>query len=246
MVTRINRKIYNNAINDRESLKALSFAILAKNIHQKSVFKDWSYESIAAAFGCSQNTARKRIGKLKEMGLVELKNEKGHPYLVFNRLRSAKILTRYRGFRYPKNKDVVIERIDASSLKNIETGLKAQLIVEIEVQKDWYKHRPIRKRHGSVVRSTRFVNPNFKDYGISRGTLAARLHCSQNSLSKIIEYGEKNNLFRCKRAKIEEFLVERGYARQAWEDCEEIRRGWDYAMNSRLCRRSANRYALVP
>lgn len=245
MLTRIKRSTYQKAIDDRESLKALAFAIHAKNKNTKSVYKDWSYASIAEALGCSYNTARKRVKKLREMGLVELKNEKGHPYLVFKKLRSAKIYTRYRGFRYPKNKDVIIERIDASNLKNIETGLMALVIVEIEKQKDWYRHRPIRVR-GRLARSTRFIDPSFKDYGISRAKLTSRIHCSNATLTKIIAYGEKNLLFKCKVAKIEELWVEGGLARYRMGLSEQAQNDWDYAMRSRLCRRGANRYTLVP
>ena len=245
MVTRIKRSTYSKAIDDRESLKAIAFAIRAKNVHQKSVFKDWSYERLGAAIGCSKNTARTRIKKLMEMGLVELKNEKGHPYLVFKKLRSAKIHTRYHGFCYPKNKDVVIERIDASNLKSIETGLQALVIVEIEKQKEWYKHRPIRVR-GKIARSTRWNNPSFHDFGISRETLTARIHCSNKTLTRIISYGEQNLLFKCKRAKIEETRVCGGCARQIFNASTEAQERWDYAMKSRLCRREANKFVLVP
>lgn len=226
-------------------MRALAFAIKAKSVCAPSAFKDWSYARLSKAVGCSENTARKRIAMLFEMGLVESSQEKGHSYLFFKRLRSAKVHTRYRGLRYPKNKDVVVEKIDTSSLKSIETGLMALLIVEIERQKNWYKHQPIRARGGSRVRLSRKANPYFVDYGISRKTITHRLHCSETTLENVIKYGENQEMFICKRGKRHEMEVERGFARQAMEFSNEIAKNWHFAMNSRLCRVETNHYQVI-
>lgn len=247
MITRIDRRTYLNTINagDTEALKAIAFAIRAKSVRVSSVFKDWSYASIALKLGCSYNTARKRVKKLQEMGLVELKNEKGHPYLVFKRLRSKKVHTRYHGTRYPRNRDVIVSKLDTSSLKNIETGLRALLIVVIEKGKDIERHRPIRGKLERGSRSIRRVNPYFHDYGISRKTLTRRLHCGNDTLTKVIAHGEKQKLFVCHHGEKVTMLYKKGKAKDAFAADPELQLLWGYATNSCFGRREPNRYELV-
>lgn len=245
MVARVKRTEYNKALGDIESLKALAFAVRAKNVNAPSVFKNWTYASLAEAVGCGQTTARKRVKRLVEMGLVENKIVNGRQYLIFKKLRSGKIRARYaRWLRYPKNRDVIINGIDVSSLKSIETGLRALVIVEIEKQKDWFKHQPIRKRSERCARLSRWADPRFVDYGIARSTLTRKLHCSETTLSKILRYGAKNNLFSVKRSEVEKLFVGKGMARQAFELCPEAFSGYHYAMSSYVCRRETNRYSI--
>lgn len=200
---------------DAETRKALAFAIFIKQNNETSVVKGWSYKELAAISELSINTCRKRVAKLREMNLVAEFHRGATNYLKFRCLRHPAVKTQQGNTRRFDFLDADISRLDFSSVKTIELGLRAMVIYEIQKQKDWYGQVAFRGRMPKGV--ARLIRKKLRgrglqtisDNGLSYTTIAKRTGASRNTVTTIIEHGERLLLFR--KAKQERRQVYAGY-----------------------------------
>ena len=205
---KLSKKIYNDNIGDRHAVKALALFVFVKENKPTSVFTDYTITALAKFANLSRNTTRKRIKKLEEMGLVERVGKNGQ-HLLFKRARM-------------RCANVNVSKIKKDSVRNIELGLKALLIYEIQRSKDWVKQRVYQAtnpKEGTplkvVKRAKAFCRKRgiteFVDNGISWKTIAKRLGCGFEMVAQIIAYGVANCMF-VKHCHIQHFDVAIGRA----------------------------------
>ena len=189
---KLSKAIYNNNIGDRHAVKALALFVFVKENKPTSVFTDYTITALAKFASLSRNTTRDRIKKLEEMGLVERVGKNGQ-HLLFKRARA-------------KCANVNLSKINKDNVKNIELGLKALLIYEIQRSKEWIKQRVYQATNPKagtslkvVKRAKRFCRKRsiteFVDRGISWNTISKRLGCGFGKVKQVIMYGEQHKMF---------------------------------------------------
>ena len=214
---KLSKAIYNNNIGDRHAVKALALFVFVKENKPTSVFTDYTITALAEFASLSRNTTRNRIKKLEEMGLVERVGKNGQ-HLLFKRARV-------------KCANVNLSKIKKDNVKNIELGLKALLIYEVQRSKEWIKQRVYQATNPKagtplkvVKRAKRFCRKRsiteFVDGGISWNTIAKRLGCGFGKVAQVIMYGEQNNMF-VKHCHIKHFALVLGRAQEYVEYSDE-------------------------
>ena len=215
MVTKLSRKIFNDAIGNPALRRAIALSIFLKDHNKTSVYKHYSVRELSRISNLSPNTCKERINTLVKNNLAFIKVENGIKYLKLNKLRRGLIhftATRPNGEKvertyYPRKADVSLEKINRQSVKEIELGLMSLSIVEITIRKEFVKHQ-IDLAHNpmpydslkAVKRAMRKCRlsgygDKFVDDGLSYRTLQRRLSCGASRVKKVIDYGEKYNLF---------------------------------------------------
>ena len=171
--------------------------------------------------------------------------------MVFKPLKEGKKKNRWRpGYHTPKHKDVMLGDYDVTSIKAIEKHLKALQVCEIQRQKDYAKQSISTKQNPKNLRDykkadkicrARGWNSSYVDNGISYKYISAKLHCSPNTVSETIQYGEKVGLFKVTRydPKIVFFGVD-----QAREAAEYLDEKWTWCTDDVVIRQRANTYSL--
>lgn len=216
-MSKLSKVIYNNNIGDRHAVKALALFVFVKENKPTSVFTDYTITALAKFANLSRNTTRKRIKKLEEIGLVERVGKNGQ-HLLFKRARV-------------KCANVNLSKINKDNVKNIELGLKALLIYEVQRSKEWIKQRVYQAtnpKEGTplkvVKRAKAFCRKRgiteFVDGGISWKTIAKRLGCGFGKVKQVIMYGELYNMF-VKHCHIQHYDVALGRAQEYVEYSEE-------------------------
>ena len=191
--------IWKDSLTDAELMKALALAIYIKSIYKNSVITNFSYLKISKLTGIHRNTVKKRINTLGDHDLIEIIGHNNNHFL-FKRMRN-------------KYANIDISKIDKSSLKSIEIGLRALYIYDIQRKKDYVRHQLIkantpckkrfstRKEKAEMKRAVKFIKKSgltkFEDNGISYRKLSKDLRMSNSAVMTIILYGMKNNLFTC-------------------------------------------------
>lgn len=214
---KLSKKIYNDNIGDRHAVKALALFVFVKENKPTSVFTDYTITALAKFANLSRNTTRKRIKKLEEMGLVERVGKNGQ-HLLFKRARV-------------KCANVNLSKINKDNVKNIELGLKALLIYEVQRSKEWIKQRVYQATNPKVGTPLKVVKrakafcrkrgiTEFVDGGISWKTIAERLGCGFDKVKEVIMYGELNKMF-VKHCHIQQYDVALGRAQEYVEYSEE-------------------------
>ena len=156
--------------------------------------------------GLSKNTARKRLKKLVEMGLVERVGKNGQ-HLLFKKARK-------------RHANVIVSRVHYGSVKETELALRAILVCEIQRSKDWLEQRvfeayapdggvPYMKRKRALRVCRKRGITTFTDNGISWRTISQRLNCSFSIVRQVLDFGEKNLYFKVNRR-----IVERNEVRE--------------------------------
>lgn len=207
---KLSKAIFNRYIGDADAVKALALLVYVKENKPTSVFTDYALTDLASFVGLSRNTTSKRIKKLEEMGLVERVGKNGK-HLLFKRARA-------------KCANVKVSKIKKDSVRDIELGLKALLIYEIQRSKEWIKQRVYQAtnpKEGTplkvVKRAKAFCRKRgiteFADNGISWKTIAERLGCGFGVVSRVIAYGVANGMF-VKHCHIEHYDIAVGAARE--------------------------------
>ena len=227
MINKLSRNLFYEVIGVPTKRRALSFAIMMKNLKPTSVVKDWSYRLLARESGLAPGTCKKYIGLLQEMELVSIRSYHGHKYLTFKKLKEAKKKNkRNRRYHTARRRDISLGKYDTTSIKIIEKHLAALYIWEIQSHKDYCrqsistKQNPKNpheyKRALKICRTRGWDNiDRFDDNGISFKYLCKSLHASPNTVSAIISYGESINLFTVKRSSRMPAFYGPGNARQA-------------------------------
>lgn len=211
MLKYLDRRIFNYTYGSHEMRAAVALAIWVKQHTPCGVFKDWSYRKVAAEVGISPTTLTKRIATLRRLHLARFERHNGHSYLVFKTIRRRKIKNK-KNDRYhtPHHLDIDISNLYGLGVKEIEKALMATLITEVTRRKEWLKQRIKFGTNPNPGTSTRKVNAarrfcrvhgftRFVDNGFSYRGIGKRLHCSPNTVKKIIEVGESLGMYICQR-----------------------------------------------
>lgn len=249
-MNRLSRRLFQYVIGDRKRRRAVAFAILMKNRKPASVVKDWSYKGLARISGLAPGTCSTYVHILLEMGLVSLSTYKGHTYLIINKLKAPKIKNKRNiGYHSPKHKDIDLGNYDASSVKTIELHLKAISIVETQRRKDYIQQNISATQNpkslseykkAKKICSVRGWN-SFIDNGISYKYISNTLHCSPNTVSEVIRYGETEGLFTVTRFDPE--IVYYGVD-QAREAAEYLDVEWSWCSDDVVVLQRANKFTL--
>lgn len=250
MIQKLKRETFNRVIGDKGLRKALAFAIWVKDNKPASVIKGWSYTKLSEITGCSRATCKNRITALRELGLVSEGEKNGVRYLHFLPLRAKKLQSKLGNWYSPKRLDIHIGKIDRTSVKTIELGLCAMLIVEIQTRKN-YVRQVIRNKDKArkvrdIKRARRICSDRgwtrYVEYGISMKSVARRLGCGVSKAASAVENGEANFMFVKQKWAAKHLFVGHGLAKDALGSLE----GFHYATRNNLYRQPANTYALLP
>ena len=250
-LNKISRTLYEDVIGNAPRRRAVAFAIYMKNCCPTSVVKDWSYKKLARITGLNPKTCKKYVGILREMKLARITSNKGHNYLFFKKLKEPKKKNRWNvGYHSPKYKDVVLGRYTTDSIKIIETHLRALCICEVQRRKDYArqsisttqdpKNLKEFKRARKVCRARGWES--FSDNGISYKYINSRLHCSPNTTSATIKYGEDIGLYTVTRSVRRSIFYRKGEARLAAKYIDER---YSWYTNDTIYYQPANIYKLT-
>jgi len=198
-MNKIGYGIWKECLTDAELMKALALAIFIKSTYKNSVITDFSYSKISKLTGIHRNTVKKRINTLGEHDLIETIGHNNNHFL-FKRMRN-------------KHANIDISKIDKSSLKSIEIGLRALYIYDIQRKKNYVNHQLIKanseckkkfytkSERADLKRAVKFVKKSgltdFKDNGISYRKLSKDLKISNSEIVTLIRYGKENFIFTC-------------------------------------------------
>lgn len=196
-VDKLSKEIYKANINDASAIKALAFYIYCREyfVNGASVLVNCSYARLQRATGLSLNTTKKRVRKLIGMGLIEVIEGRTGRNFVLHCPRAAKTTM-----------NVDLSKLDKSSIKNIELGLKTLLICEIQRSKEWISQQILKATNPNeytplreIKKARRYCSrrglTTFVDNGISWKTIAKKLGCGLNKVREILKYGEEHNFF---------------------------------------------------
>lgn len=215
MIKLIDRKLFFECIGKPEKRKALALAVFIKTVKPASVIKDWSYRGLSELTGLCYTTLRKRIATLREMGLVWRKERHGHTYLIFPKLRIDYFTDKSGRNHSARWANIEIGKINFKSIRSIERGLMAMLIVEVQRRKDYIEQRVkswenprTTQEYNSARRFcyTRGIN-QFIDNGFSYEGIARRLRCGFGTVSKVIRHGEWRQMFVVERQTPEKLFI---------------------------------------
>lgn len=216
MLTRLNHTAFRGIVGKRNLRAAVAFAIYLKDKTGCSVVKDWSYRKLSQLMGVSPNTCKKRIQALRELRVIREWEYRGHRYLRVLQLRARKVKSKRDPSRFwncRRTRNIDLTKIDRTSVKTIERGLMAMLIVDIQTRKDSI-HQLVCVSRGEVEgtssaklkkaenKCSRRGWSNFRDGGLSFNGIARRLQCALKTVSKVISYGETANMFKANRGKL--------------------------------------------
>ena len=81
MILKVSRELFNDAVVNPISRRALAIVIALKDHNPTSVYKDWSLRDLGNAAGVSPNTIRKYIPVMKAMKIARTYESDGHRYL---------------------------------------------------------------------------------------------------------------------------------------------------------------------
>ena len=195
------------AVGDPNYRKALAFAILIKDRNATSVFKDWSYRDVARCAGIAPTTAKRYISFLRDKKLVKVVRQGGHEYLVFKKLRKPKIRNKYNiKYHTPRRSDVSLAKIDRTDVNTIAKSLMA-LDIENTLKRKEYVKRVIKTNTDPAPRTPKREKDKakrlcrdcgwakYREFGYSYRGIAKRLHCSPNTIKKVLALGQRLTLF---------------------------------------------------
>lgn len=189
---KISRRLYNGIINDSRELKAIAFLLYVKHYTPCSVVSNYSYYKLSKLTGLHKETVRRRLETLGELNLISIEGKHN------NNLRFNKVRAKFN------SQNVNISALCFKSVKDVELGLQALFIVEIQKRKNYMKQlfeaesnpRNLSKYKSSKKKLTERGLSKFKDNGISYRTLSSRLNINSNKISEIICYGQKKKYFK--------------------------------------------------
>lgn len=197
-IKRISRELYNECITNTDAVKAISMLIYIKENNKASVITNFTYKKLSEMTKLSVVVIKKRMDKLKSMGLCEYTDNK----------RNIKFLK----IRAPKS-NVRLDKIDMTSIKSIEIGLRALYIVEVQRRKEYVRsavnvtgniHNEKEYENARIIRDKALRGTEgYTDNGISYNYLSTKMNVSKKTISEAIKYGVKHNMFEKKR----EFLI---------------------------------------
>lgn len=251
MINKLSRRVFQSVIGDRTKRRAIAFAIYMKDAKPASVIKDGTDEELARITNLDPRTCKKYIDLLHKMRLLSKKSKNGHDYLVFKPLREGKKKNRWKaGYHTPKHQDVLQGNYDNSSIRTIEIHLQALFICEVQRRKDYVQQNISTKQDPRSLREYKKALKicrvrgwnSFFDDGISYEYIRRALHCSPNTVSEIIRYGETAGLFTVTRYDPEVVYFGVDQAREA-VDYLDVK--WSWSTDDVVILQRANTFTLA-
>lgn len=182
---------------DKSSVEWGVFFLLRQRAGNKGYIKKASISAIAQIIGTSRQTAKKYIGKLKELGLVCFEGKKN------NVLRFYKV---HSNSTY-KNIEIDDKAIDYTSLKSVIMSVRAMpLYYKIKVKDDVRSTactlenpknlQEYRDAKSNVRRVGGFdpYNPSYKEYGLCLATIAKLMGTSKRTAQKVTNWAVEKGL----------------------------------------------------
>lgn len=259
MLEKLSRQTYRKIVGNPDYRKAVAFAIFVKTRRPSSVIKDWSYRKLSQLTSLSPNTCKKRVAILESIGLVTREERGGHTYLRFARLRTAPVLITKKNKATkvwrPKRADIYIGGFSGESIKDIEMGLSALVIVEDASRKDYVRQLTVLASSPSKFTKSRKIKKameicrkrgngvNFQDYGLSYRRICGWLKCGTAKVKNTIAFGESTGMFMANKAP----LVFLRFAQDAKFAIEYIRDDYSFpvfATTNNVYYRPANTFTL--
>lgn len=232
---KISRKIFHDNISDADAVKALALLIFVKNHFKTSVVPNFTLYKIVSLTGLHYNTVKKRLNTLGDMDLIETVG-KYNQHLKFKRVRA-------------KNSNVNFSRIDTSSVKLIEKGLRALFLVEKVNQKNYVEQRVIlaqeckngKERKAGKQTCKKCGSSDFKDNGISYKYLAKKLNISSKTVADMVEFAVSSKLV-VKHKTVTQIAYIKGGAKKALSMFHDVK-GF-FATKNNIYQIGCNRYSL--
>lgn len=241
---RIGKYIFNMAARSTNARKALELYLFVKNVYKTSTIPNFTYKELSNKTGLCFSSLKKRIGILKQAGLVE-RTGKNKQHLLFKSARK-------------KRNNIRIDQIDLSSIKEIGKGLCALFIVEIQCRKEYIKQllniyhacreneylcrRYNYKKIERKVRKRGLLNCKFQDNGISYNYISKALKIGFNKVSEAIKYAERHNMLMVERKRIVQLCHAKGNGHAIVKYASDSKN--IFATNNNVYIMLANRYHL--
>ena len=191
MIKWMSAQLIQRSINNKEEFRALSLAFAVKVKYRSSQINNFSYSGLAGLFGISRETAKKRINKLREMGLVRDNGK----CLIFLSLQEK---------RYGC-KNVEIQKcygINRNDLKQIERFLRLQAVNIKQSQINHAINCIKATKTAKTAKELRTAKQNLKkianwngnvDCGISINTVKKVSGVGVNKAVELLSWGEKKH-----------------------------------------------------
>lgn len=217
----------------KDILKAVALSMYIKVHTTSSLIKDWSVYKICKLTGLSQGTVKKRLHTLFDLGLV--KEEGSH--LLFGRMKSS-----------CNRNNIDISTIDYTSVKEIEKGLNALLVVLIQRQKDYANLQLQRAHNGKTLKEVKkgmreskvygWQGP-YVEHGLSYMGIAKKLGVCVKTAFEIVKYGVMRGFFR----KVSHFMC--FFGSKGASNLDEVPQGFTFiSKKGYLYKVTANTYTL--
>lgn len=178
---------------NKELLKALALVLYSYHCNNGNVIKKFNIHKLSKLTNASHKTVEKRINTILEQELGHI--EKGN--LVFHSVVSKH-----------KDRNVSIEKINYTSLQDVEKSLYGILLVVIQSRKDYCKSTIRRATDGKSykeIKSAKLMlrkccyGIKYKEYGLSYHRIADFFGVSISSAFHYVQYAIKQGMIKMKR-----------------------------------------------
>lgn len=182
MVKKIRFSIANGLFRDKESLKAIAFALFLYHVHGNNVVKRCTRNKLAAITGVHVKTIEKRVNTLLRLGYAKTEGSS---------LVLLSIVSKH------SERNINITNICYDSLKDVEKSLYAVLLCIIQSHKDFCKRTILQaqnsRRYNDVKKARasqrRYgYGSSFCDFGLSYRRIAQKMGVSLKTAFMYVKY----------------------------------------------------------
>lgn len=219
MIKWMSSRLIQRTINNKEEIKALSLAFAIKAKYKSSQINDSSYSKLASMFSISRETAKKRIGVLRTMGLIK---EDGDNILFLSFKDSW------------ENANIEIQdysKIDITNLKEIERFLRLQGVYIKQSQIDYAANANEATTTVKSMKELRAAKRRLKkirhwggktDRGQSINTVKKASGLGTNKAVELLQWAEKNKLIEKEVRRVREDSIPLGD--EKWKESAKSRK----------------------
>ena len=193
MIKKIRFQIANELFGNKKLLKALAMLLFFYHKAAVNTVKDYNTHKLTKMLGISASTVNKRMATLREYGIAILEKDT----LIFK-----SIVSKHR------DRNISLEKINYSSLKDVEKSLYGILLVVIQSRKDYCRRTIRRAMNGKTfkeVKSARLIlrrcgyGNEYKEFGLSYRRIARFFGCSIKSAFNYVRFALKQGMIEVKR-----------------------------------------------
>lgn len=193
MIKKIRYKVLNSLFNNKELLKGMALMLYSYHCNESNVISNYNANKLSQKIKVSHKTITQRIKVLQKYNLCHIQKNN----LIFNSIVSKH-----------KDRNISIDKINYSSLKDVEKSLYGILLVVIQSRKDFCKgtiRRATKGRSYKEVKSARLMlrkcryGDEYKEYGLSYRKIAIYFGVSLKSAFTYVQYAIKQGMVKLKR-----------------------------------------------